>query len=237
MSAHHLQHKGPLVAKKQEENYQDRCCNRRPYFVKSWPLSCGHDGVHHLNDPVQRRVGANGHVGAAEVVVDGSDHANNVERWVPLSFFLIDQTWKTTLDGVQSIKTCMASKNLPFLRSSSNRPLHSSRNRLAPVRLPSPPITHRLVMLRFTRLCAAFRRPSRVRNSLQRALPMTVPPWGNHRILSSSKCISAFNLIYMISMSLGFRFVFKFRLILKIDCSFSCVVDHLCQSNSDVGQN
>lgn len=183
MSAHHLQHKGPLVAKKQEEN--DQYGRKRLYVptgnlisssLRSRPLSCGHDGVHHLNDPVQRRVGADGHVGAAEVVVDGSDHADNVELRVPLSLFLIDQTWETALDGVESVERCTASKDLPFSRSSSNRPLHSSRNRLAPVRLPSPPITHRLVMLRLTRLCAAFRRPSRVRNSLQRALPMTVPP-------------------------------------------------------------
>lgn len=70
----------------------------------------------------------------------------------------------------------------PCWRSSSNRPLHSSLNRLAPVKLPSPPITHRLVMPCCTRLCAAFRRPSWVRNSLQRALPMTVPPWEKHRL-------------------------------------------------------
>lgn len=56
------------------------------------PLSGGHDGVHHLDDPVQRRVGADGHVGAAEVIVDGADHADNVELRVTAGCFLIDQT-------------------------------------------------------------------------------------------------------------------------------------------------
>lgn len=66
---------------------------------------------------------------------------------------------------------------LPCSTNSFSSPLHSSLKRLAPVRLPSPPITHRLVMPCCTRLWAAFRRPSWVRNSLQRALPITVPPW------------------------------------------------------------
>lgn len=55
------------------------------------PLSRGHDGVHHLDDPVQCRVGADGHVRAAEVVVDGADHANNVELGVAVGSVLIDQ--------------------------------------------------------------------------------------------------------------------------------------------------
>lgn len=66
--------------------------------------------------------------------------------------------------------------NSPFCASSSSSPLHSSRKRLAPVKLPSPPITQRLVIPLRTRLRAACRRPSRVRKGLQRALPMTVPP-------------------------------------------------------------
>lgn len=146
------------------------------------PLSGGHDGVHHLDDSVQRRVSSNGHVCAAEVVVDGTDHADYVELWVAARFFLADQTWETSSGPMRRVHVgetespCIPTS--PFLSSSSSRPLHSSRNRLAPVRLPSPPITHRLVTLRFTRLCAALSRPSWVRNSLQRALPMTVPPWG-----------------------------------------------------------
>lgn len=47
----------------------------------------------------------------------------------------------------------------------------------APVRLPSPPMTQRLVMPCSTRLRAARSRPARVVKALQRALPITVPPW------------------------------------------------------------
>lgn len=65
---------------------------------------------------------------------------------------------------------------LPFCTSSASRPLHSLRKTLAPVRLPSPPHTHRLVMPLFTRLKAAESRPSRVVKALHRALPITVPP-------------------------------------------------------------
>lgn len=43
-----------------------------------WPLCCCGDGIHHLNDAVQGRVCANGHVGATEVIVDGAHHANDV---------------------------------------------------------------------------------------------------------------------------------------------------------------
>lgn len=46
--------------------------------------------------------------------------------------------WTSSLKGLYT--------NLPFCASSSRRPLHSSRNRLAPVKLPSPPITQRLVI-------------------------------------------------------------------------------------------
>lgn len=56
------------------------------------PLGSGHDGVHHLNDPMQGRVGADGHVSAAEVVVDGANHTDDVELGVSLGRFLIDQT-------------------------------------------------------------------------------------------------------------------------------------------------
>jgi len=67
--------------------------------------------------------------------------------------------------------------NRPVLTSSSRSEDHSCLNRLAPVRLPSPPMQTRLVMLFWTRLYAAFSRPSRVMKSLQRALPITVPPY------------------------------------------------------------
>lgn len=71
---------------------------------------------------------------------------------------------------------------IPFWANSSSSPLHSSRKMLAPVRLPSPPITHTLVMPSWTRLRAAFKRPSRLRKALQRALPIIVPPWKRHKI-------------------------------------------------------
>lgn len=64
----------------------------------------------------------------------------------------------------------------PLLTKCPNNSLHSVRNWLAPVKLPSPPITHRFVIPLLTRLYAAFMRPSFVWKSLQRALPMTVPP-------------------------------------------------------------
>ena len=51
----------------------------------------------------------------------------------------------------------------PASTSSASSSGHSSRKRLAPVRLPSPPITTSASMPRSTRLRAARRRPSRVR--------------------------------------------------------------------------
>lgn len=56
------------------------------------PLSSGHDSIHHLDDAVQCRVGADGHVGATEVVVDGADHADNVQHRVTAGGRLIDHT-------------------------------------------------------------------------------------------------------------------------------------------------
>lgn len=66
----------------------------------------------------------------------------------------------------------------PAFWRSFNKSLHSERKVSAPVRLPSPPMTHRLVIPSFTRLLAARSRPSRSRKSLHRALPITVPPFG-----------------------------------------------------------
>ena len=48
------------------------------------------DGVDGLDDSVEGRVGADGHVGAAEVVVDGSDHSDDVEVSVGEDLFLAD---------------------------------------------------------------------------------------------------------------------------------------------------
>lgn len=72
-----------------------------------------------------------------------------------------------------------------FTRSPSSS-VHSVLNWLAPVRLPSPPITQRLVIPSLTKLHAALVRPSLVRKSWQRALPITVPPWCQARRKSVS---------------------------------------------------
>ena len=65
---------------------------------------------------------------------------------------------------------------IPFLSSSSSRSGHSCLKQLAPVKLPSPPITTRLAMPKLTRLLAALSRPWRSRKSLHLALPIMVPP-------------------------------------------------------------
>ena len=64
----------------------------------------------------------------------------------------------------------------PEVTSSASSPAHSCRNRLAPVRLPSPPMTTSASMPRSTMFFAAVRRPSWVRNCCDRAVPMAVPP-------------------------------------------------------------
>lgn len=53
---------------------------------------------------------------------------------------------------------------------------HSARKTSAPVREPSPPQTTRASMPSLMRLYAADRRPSGVRKTLERAVPMSVPP-------------------------------------------------------------
>lgn len=100
---------------------------------------------------------------------------NNTWNLNALNSINLDIINSKTYTSVKQTKVNLFSA--PCSTSSDSSPLHSSLKRLAPVRLPSPPMTHRLVMPRSTRLWAAFRRPSWVRNSLQRALPMTVPPW------------------------------------------------------------
>lgn len=101
--AHHFQHKRPLVAGTTEQTSKTRRithlqtdlwkpCLFLSSLVICSPLCGGHDGVHHLNDAMQGRVGADGHVGAAEVVVNGADHTDDVELRVFLGGVLIDQT-------------------------------------------------------------------------------------------------------------------------------------------------
>lgn len=95
-----------------------------------------------------------------------------------------EKQWQGKHEAGNSVKGRNRNGNIPFLASSSSSPFHSFRKRLAPVRLPSPPITHRLVMPKRTKLQAAFRRPSRLRKAWQRALPMIVPPWRGHKLHS-----------------------------------------------------
>lgn len=52
----------------------------------------GSDGVHGLDDAVEGRVSADGHVGATEVVVDGAHHANDVQVGVSLALLLCNLT-------------------------------------------------------------------------------------------------------------------------------------------------
>ena len=49
------------------------------------------DAVNGLHDAAQRRVGADGHVGAAEVVVDGADDAHDVEVRIVFQLLVGDQ--------------------------------------------------------------------------------------------------------------------------------------------------
>ena len=43
------------------------------------PLSCGGDRVDALDDAMQGAVRADGHVRAAEIIVDGTDQADNIQ--------------------------------------------------------------------------------------------------------------------------------------------------------------
>lgn len=60
------------------------------------PLSRSGDAVHHLHDTMKGGVCADGHVCATEVIIDGSNHANDVKmgRWLRLLFS--DLAWKSS---------------------------------------------------------------------------------------------------------------------------------------------
>lgn len=55
------------------------------------------DGIHGLDDAVEGRVSADGHVSAAEVVVNGAHHADDVQVGVSLAFLLRDLTCRKPL--------------------------------------------------------------------------------------------------------------------------------------------
>lgn len=84
VSAHDLQNECSLVAARSDQKADvsisslKKTRSSQPPAPSS-PLCSCHDGVDHLDDPVQRRVGADGHVRAAEVVVDGTHHAHDVK--------------------------------------------------------------------------------------------------------------------------------------------------------------
>lgn len=52
---------------------------------------------------MQCRVRPDGHVGPAEVIVDGADHAHDVEGRVFLNRILLDQAWKDQSAGVNPV--------------------------------------------------------------------------------------------------------------------------------------
>ena len=68
---------------------------------------------------------------------------------------------------------------LPSSSRASVCSVHSCRSTLAPVRLPSPPITTNASIPRLIRFWTAWRRPSFVRKASDRADPMEVPPFCN----------------------------------------------------------
>lgn len=51
-------------------------------------VGSGHDGVDRLDDSVQRRVGADGHVRSTEIIVYGADHAGNVQMTILFTLLL-----------------------------------------------------------------------------------------------------------------------------------------------------
>lgn len=70
-----------------------QCCSELP---SGSPLCSGHYGVNYLHDAVQRRVGTDGHVGAAEVVVYGADEAHDVQVIMLLSHSVCDPSLSNT---------------------------------------------------------------------------------------------------------------------------------------------
>lgn len=59
------------------------------------PLRSGHDCIHNFDNSVQGRVRSNCHVGAAEVVVDGPHHSDDVQGVVLLRGLFINVSCPT----------------------------------------------------------------------------------------------------------------------------------------------
>ena len=105
---------------------------------------------------------------------------------VPSMSLSIDPTSPTILSA--GYRSAVSRSMAPSATSSSISDGHSARSRSAPDRLPSPPITTSRSMPCSTRLRTARRRPSRSRNSVERAVPITVPP--RFRILLTSSQVT-----------------------------------------------
>lgn len=58
-------------------------------------IGSGGDSIHSLNNTMEGRVSADGHVSAAEIIVDGAHHTHNVEVRVGLAFLLCDLTYNS----------------------------------------------------------------------------------------------------------------------------------------------
>ena len=116
------------------------------------------DRVDRLGDAVQRRVGADRHVGARHVVVDRADQAHDAE-------------------AASRLRRGLARRRCRRRPARRRAPATPAAARSAPVRLPSPPITTRLSMPAFRKLLR------RLQPSLARAEALasarcrsTVPP-------------------------------------------------------------
>ncbi|KAH3681230.1 hypothetical protein WICPIJ_007813 [Wickerhamomyces pijperi] len=78
--------------------------------------------------------------------------------------------------------------NSPLETNSSNKEGHSERNKSAPVKDPSPPQTTKASIPLTTMFLAACNLPHFSLNSIQRAVPIKVPPRANQP-LTSCHCI------------------------------------------------
>ena len=101
---------------------------------------------------------------------------DDMRNWLETTATTVLAKWMKSGNTITGF-ALISCEDAPVDTSSSSRLLHSWRNKLAPVKLPSPPMHTRFVMPLSSKLNAARRRPSRSRKSLQRALPITVPPY------------------------------------------------------------
>ena len=79
------------------------------------PLCGGGDGVYDLDDAVQGRVCADGHVRPTEVIIDGANHPHNVQVRGRLGLLLCNLAWtiKQTFHYVFIVKKYFYTKRDP----------------------------------------------------------------------------------------------------------------------------